>query len=183
MNDRQKKCPGCGLVSFRDAAECQWCALALSGRARTELIDDAPAAGKPWGLLLIAFALAIICGGIVWHVARKATTRAEESAAEQADAPAKKQARRAGPPSLSGRGPGDRQPGEITEEMMMEQIRRNQEGLERTNAMIRRANEAVEFKPRDLRERPAPQPSREPTPEEQRHAEADEPPPDDRDDR
>lgn len=43
MRNRHDKCPGCGLANFRDAAECRWCALALSGRAWTGYVDDAPA--------------------------------------------------------------------------------------------------------------------------------------------
>jgi hypothetical protein len=109
MNNRKGKCPGCGLVNFRDAAECQWCALALSGRTRNELVDDMPAApDKPWGLLLMLFALVIMGGGVLWHVSQKIAARAElvTKAAEAADDDAKLPKRK-GPPSLGGRSPSD----------------------------------------------------------------------------
>lgn len=101
MSKKPNKCPGCGLVNFREAAECQWCALALGGRARTELIDDAPAARKPWGLIAFALAAALLCGGFALQAVRKAAARAEQAAAEGAESPdAAKPGRRGESPSL-----------------------------------------------------------------------------------
>ena len=115
MGGRKKKCPSCGLVNFHDASPCQWCALALQDRVRNELVDDRPAARGPWGAALIMLALAILCGGVVWHLTRKAVVRGERLATEALgpDA-AKKQAKRTGPPALSGRSPGDN-PAEIVD--------------------------------------------------------------------
>lgn len=109
MSNRQGKCPGCGLTNFRHAAECQWCSLALRDRARNEYIDDAPAGpGRPWGLLLMLFAILVGGGGLVWHVQQKAAERAD-LAAEQAEAAddSAELPERTGPPALSGRSPSD----------------------------------------------------------------------------
>ena len=163
MSNRQKKCPGCGLANFRDAAECQWCALALSGRARTELIDDAPAASNPWGAVLIMFAVAILCGGIVWHLTRKAVMRAEQLATETAEAAAPaKPARRAGPPSLSGRSPSDPTRREFDESLWelrrdvgsnAEANRRLSEDVRLGPEEVRRAMEAHRARQREIEER------------------------------
>lgn len=126
MRNRQEKCPVCGLANFRDEAECQWCALALSDRARNDYVDDAPPdPGRPWGLLLMLFAVLAVGVSLAWHVQRKAAERAE-SAAEQAEAAddSAELPERAGPPSLSGRGPGDPPRAEFSS--ISEMIEKNQ---------------------------------------------------------
>lgn len=182
MNDRQKKCPGCGLTNFRDAVDCQWCALALRGRARNELVDDAPPpAGKPWGLVLMFFALLLVGGGILWHVSRKAAERealaAETAEAAEAEESAKAR-KRTGPPSLSGRGPGDAQRDPLLrsmDEAMEKQQREMQRYMEANDltpeAQQRQYNEAMRRRLQEQRE------AAQRRLEERRRADEDEPPP------
>jgi hypothetical protein len=151
MSKKKEKCPSCGLVNFRDAARCQWCALALRGRVQTELIDDLPRSGKPWGVLLLLFALLVVCGGVARHLKQKSDERAEMAAevTEAADGPAKP-ARRTGPPRLSRRSPSDpRPPQEI--DLVQKSIEMNRENAGRSADLHREMRETLErMEPRDI---------------------------------
>lgn len=177
MFKRQKKCPSCGLVNFRDAAQCQWCALALRDRVQTGLIDDAPRASRgPWGVMLIMLAVASLCGGIVWHVTRKAVVRAEQLANEKLEPSPAQQAKRTGPPSLSGRSPSD--PVSRQTEDVNERFRRV---MEQHAEIDRRRSEDSPYSPEQAHRVIEERARQRQIEERQRHAE--EPPPDMPDDR
>lgn len=149
---KKKKCPSCGLVNFHDAAQCQWCALVLRGRARNEMVDDLPrSGGVPWGVLLLLFALLVMGGGVFRHFKQKLDERAE-LAAEKTEAAAKS-AKRGGPPKLSGRSPSDPRPEEI--DYIGRSVRLSPEELKRNEELQRKWRGLDQkFEPRDMFGRP-----------------------------
>lgn len=157
MSKKKKKCPSCGLANFREAAQCQWCALVLRGRARNELVDDLPRpGGVPWGPLLLVFALLVVGGGVIRHLKLKADERAALAAetAETDEPAAATAAKRTGLPKLSGRSPSD--PPDRAVELMAETsiVLHHENQARRANFHQRTQEYMRQVQPRDVFGRP-----------------------------